>query len=79
MLTTTQNLSGAAKDMLDQPAFMGLSLALSVLQHLKEHVGWMSKRVIVLVADDTGAEQLDLGVKAFVDDYHEDTLNLLDR
>lgn len=81
VLTTTQNLSGTAKDMIDQPAFMGLSLALSVLQHLKDHVGWMSKRVIVLVADDEvqGAERLDLGIKAFIDDYHADTLDLLDR
>ncbi|CAM9269215.1 unnamed protein product, partial [Hapterophycus canaliculatus] len=81
VLTTTQDLSSAAKDMLDQPAFMGLSLALSVLQRLKDHVGWMSKRVIVLVADGElrGAERLDLGIKAFVDDYHADTLDLLDR
>ncbi|CAM9625355.1 unnamed protein product [Scytosiphon promiscuus] len=81
VLTTTQNLSGAAQGMLDQPAFMGLSLALSALRHLKENVGWMSKSLLVLVADDDldGAERLDLGIKAFIDDYHVDTLDLLGR
>lgn len=81
VLTTTQNLSGAAEDMLHRPAFTGLSLSLSILKRLKHNVGWMSKRVIVLIADEDlqGAERLDLGVKAFVDDYHADTLDLLER
>lgn len=81
VLTTTQNLSGAAEDMLHRPAFRGLSLSLSVLKYLKHSVGWMSKRVVVLIADEDveGAERLDLGVKNFVDDYHADTLELLER
>lgn len=83
ILTTTLNLSGAAEDMLARPEFAGLSLSLSILKQLKEHVGWMSKRVIVLVADQdleiTGARRLDLGIKAFIDDYHLDTLGLLER
>ncbi len=81
VLTTTQDLSRGAKDMLGQPAFTGLSLSLSVLKHLKHRVGWMSKRLIVLIADEDidGAEGLDLGVKTFVDDYHADTLDILER
>lgn len=84
MLTTSQNLSGAAEDMLARPAFAGLSLSLSVLKQLNGHVGWMSKRLIVLFVDedlqgDAGAERLDVGIKTFVDDYHVDTLDLLDR
>lgn len=81
VLTTTQSLSGAAESMLGQPAFMGLSLSLSVLNHLKHNVGWMSKRLVVLIADEDleGAERLDLGVKTFIDDYHADTLDLLER
>lgn len=81
VLTTAQDLSRAAKDMLGQPAFMGLSLSLSVLKHLKHRVGWMSKRLIVLIADEDidWAERLDLGVKTFVDDYHADTLDLIER
>lgn len=81
VLTTTQNLSGAAEELLHRPAFTGLSLSLSVLKHLKHNVGWMSKRVVILIADEDleGAERLDLGVKAFVDDYHADSLDLLER
>lgn len=83
VLTTTQNLSGSAEDMLDRPAFAGLSVSLSILKYLKDHVGWMSKRLIVLVADEdvegAGTERLHLGVKSFVDDYHVDTLELLER
>lgn len=81
VLTTSQNLSGAAKNMLDRPAFMGLSVSLSILKHLQHKVEWMSKRFIVLIADEDlqGAERLDLGVKTFIDDYHADTLDLLER
>lgn len=83
MLTTSQDLSGSAEEMLDRPDFAGLSLSLSVLKQLKDHVGWMSKRVIVLIADEDlnepEAERLHLGVKTFIDDYHLNTLDLLDR
>ena len=83
VLTTSQDLSGSAEQMLDRPDFAGLSLSLSVLRQLKDHVGWMSKRVIVLIADEDlnepGAERLHLGVKTFIDDYHLNTLDLLDR
>lgn len=83
MLTTAQDLSGSAEQMLDRPDFAGLSLSLSVLKQLKDHVGWMSKRLIVLVADEDleepREERLHLGVKNFIDDYHLNTLDLLDR
>lgn len=83
VLTTSQDLSGSAEEMLDRPDFAGLSLSLSVLKQLKDHVGWMSKRVIVLIADEDlnepRAERLHLGVKTFIDDYHLNTLDLLDR
>ncbi|CAM9185558.1 unnamed protein product [Ectocarpus sp. 13 AM-2016] len=81
VLTTTQDLSGAAKDMLDQPTFTGLSLSLSVLKYLKDRVGWMSKRIVVLIADEDGhsVDRLFVGVKRFIDDYHTDTLDLLER
>ena len=83
VLTTSQDLSGSAEQMLDRPDFAGLSLSLSVLRQLKDHVGWMSKRVIVLIADEDlnepGAERLHLGVKTFIADYHLNTLDLLDR
>lgn len=81
VLTTTQDLSGAAEDMLHQPTFTGLSLSLSVLKYLKDRVGWMSKRILVLIADEDGqgVDRLFLGVKRFIDDYHTDTLDLLER
>lgn len=83
VLTTAQDLSGSAEQMLDRPDFAGLSLSLSVLKQLKDHVGWMSKRLIVLVADEDleepREERLHLGVKNFIDDYHLNTLDLLDR
>lgn len=81
VLTTTQNLSGAAESLLGQPAFMGVSLSLSTVKYLEHNVGWMSKRLVLLIADEDfqGAERLDLGVKTFIDDYHTDTLDLLER
>lgn len=83
VLTTVQNLSGTAEQMLAGPPFAGLSLSLSILKQLKDHAGWMSKRLIVLVVDEdlhrTGEERLDLGIKTFIDDYHLDTLDLLER
>lgn len=83
VLTTAQNLSGPAEQMLAQPELAGLSMSLSILKQLKDHVGWMSKRLIVLIADEDPrgpwAERLHVGVKSFVDDYHADTLRLLDR
>lgn len=83
VITTAQNLSGTAEQLLVQPAFAGLSLSLSILKQLKDHVGWMSKRTIVLIADEdvAGAATggLDVGIKSFVDDYHSDTLDLLER
>ena len=81
VLTTAQDLSRAAKDMLGRPEFTGLSLSLAALQYLKHRVGWMSKRFIVLIADEDlqMAERLHMGVKTFVDDYHADTLDLLER
>lgn len=84
VITTAQNLSGTAEQLLMQPAFAGLSLSLSILKQLKDRVGWMSKRMIVLVADEDPAgaaatDGLDVGIKSFIDDYHSNTLDLLER
>lgn len=83
VVTTAQDLSGSAEALLEGPAFLGLSVSLSILKQLKDHVGWMSKRVVLLVVDESAesvkAERLYVGVKAFVDDYHLNTLDLLKR
>lgn len=83
VLTTAQDLSSTAEQLLDGPSFVSLTVSLAILKHLKDHVGWMSKRVILLVVDESvgrvAAERLHIGVKAFVDDYHLNTLDLLDR
>ena len=83
VLTTEQNLSMMARDMVKQPEFAGLSLLLSTVKYVKEHVGWMSKHMIILVADEDfrGADRYDVhvGVKNFVDDYHTDSIKLVQR
>lgn len=83
VLTTSQDLSGSAEPLLEAPTFTGLSVSLGILKQLKDNVGWMSKRLILLIVDEEAesddAERFHLGVKAFVDDYHLDTLDLLER
>lgn len=83
ILTTSQDLSGSAEQLLYTPTFAGLSVSLAILKHLKDNAGWMSKRLILLIVDEESesdyTERFHLGVKAFVDDYHLHTLDLLER
>lgn len=83
VVTTSQDLSGSAEQLLDSSAFAGLTVSLSILKQLQHHVGWMSKRVVLLVvdSDEEGEDHggLHVGVKAFVDDYHLNTLDLVER
>ncbi|CAM9591309.1 unnamed protein product, partial [Discosporangium mesarthrocarpum] len=82
ILTTAHDLSGSAGDLMLDTGFSGLSLALAVIKHLKNEVVWMSKNIILLVADEgrEGDEALlHPGIKAFVDDYHTDTLEVIKR
>lgn len=83
VLTTGQNLSGSAEQLLNSPSFMGITVSLSILKRLQRDVGWMSKRLILLVvdksADNAYRGSLNLGIKSYIDDYHLNTLDLLDR
>lgn len=76
-------MSMMAKDMVKQPEFAGLSLLLSTVKYMKDHVGWMSKHMIILVADERlrGADRfrVHVGIKNFIDDYHTDSIELVQR